>query len=147
MRFAENLEAIADSKNLTAGIGKFGAVSSYSKEDWAATLATNLTGPFLCAKAAIPYLQARGGGNIIAISSGAGKQGYPGLAAYSASKFGLMGFMQSLAGEVSPHNIKVSTIVPGSIMTPFGDRAVDEKRAAALRVVAIRRSAARAGRP
>ena len=127
---AEELGGI-DAVILAAGIGKFGNVASYPKEDWDATLATNLTGPFLCAKAAIPYLQAQGGGHIIAISSGAGKQGYANLGAYSASKFGLMGFMQSLAGELGPDNIKVSTIVPGSILTPFGDRAVDEKRAAA----------------
>jgi 3-oxoacyl-[acyl-carrier protein] reductase len=119
-----------DAVILAAGIGRYGNISAYPKEDWDATLATNLTGPYLCAKAAIPYLQARGG-NIIAISSGAGKQGYPGLAAYSASKFGLMGFMQGLAGEVAPDNIKVSTIVPGSILTPFGDRPVEDKRAAA----------------
>ena len=129
-RVAEELGGI-DAVILAAGIGKFGNVSSYPQEDWDATLATNLTGPFICTKAAIPHLQARGGGHIIAISSGAGKQGYPGLAAYSASKFGLMGFMQGLAGEVGPDNIKVSTIVPGSIMTPFGDRPVEEKRAAA----------------
>ena len=129
-RAAEELGGI-DAVVLAAGIGKFGNVAGYPKEDWDATLATNLTGPFLCAKAAIPYLKARGGGNIIAISSGAGKQGYPALAAYSASKFGLMGFMQSLAGEVGPDNIKVSTIVPGSILTPFGDRPIAEKRAAA----------------
>ncbi|MDQ2654765.1 MAG: SDR family oxidoreductase [Chloroflexota bacterium] len=127
---AEELGGI-DAVLLAAGIGRFGNVAAYSQEDWDATLATNLIGPFVCAKAAIPYLQARGGGHIIAISSGAGKQGYPGLAAYSASKFGLMGFMQGLAGEVGPDNIKVSTIVPGSIMTSFGDRPVEEKRAAA----------------
>lgn len=129
-RVVEELGGI-DAVILAAGIGKFGNVATYPREDWDATLATNLTGPFICAKAAIPHLQARGGGHIIAISSGAGKQGYPGLAAYSASKFGLMGFMQGLAGEVGPDNIKVSTIVPGSIMTPFGDRPVEEKRAAA----------------
>ena len=129
-RTAQKLGGI-DAVILAAGIGKFGQIADYPHEDWDATLATNLTGPFVCAKAAIPYLRARGGGNIIAISSGAGKQGYPNLAAYSASKFGLMGFMQGLAGEVSPDNIKVSTIVPGSIMTPFGDRPVEQKRAAA----------------
>lgn len=116
---------------LSAGIGRFGRVADYPLDDWNATLATNLTGPFLCARAAIPHLRARGGGSIIAISSGAGKQGYAGLAAYSASKFGLMGLMQGLAGELAPDNIKVSTIVPGSIMTPFGDRPVEQKRAAA----------------
>lgn len=120
-----------DAAILAAGIGRFGNVADYPQDDWQATLDTNLTGPFICAKASLPHLRARGGGNIIAISSGAGKQGYAGLAAYSASKFGLMGLMQGLAAEVAPDNIKVSTIVPGSIMTPFGDRPVDDKRAAA----------------
>lgn len=127
---AQELNGI-DAMLLAAGIGRFGNIAGYPHEDWDATLATNLTGPYVCAKAAIPHLRTRGGGNIIAISSGAGKQGYAGLAAYSASKFGLMGLMQGLAAEVAPDNIKVSTIVPGSIMTPFGDRPVEDKRAAA----------------
>ncbi len=105
-------------------------MASYALADWDETIATNLTGPFLCAKAAIPHLRQRGGGHIIAISSGAGKQGYPQLGAYSASKFGLMGLMQGLAGEVGDDGIKVSAIVPGSIITPFGGRAVEEKREA-----------------
>ena len=130
--FAEAALAMGgiDAAILSAGIGKFGAIESYDLADWDATLATNLTGPFLCAKAAIPHLRQRGGGHIIAISSGAGKQGYAQLAAYSASKFGLMGLMQGLAGEVGDEGIKVSAIVPGSIMTPFGGRPVDEKREA-----------------
>jgi NAD(P)-dependent dehydrogenase (short-subunit alcohol dehydrogenase family) len=115
---------------LAAGIGRNGPLESYPLTDWETTLATNLTGPYLCAKAAIPYLRQRGGGAIIAISSGAGKQGYPNLAAYSASKFGLMGLMQGLAAEVAADGIKVSAIVPGSILTPFGDRAVADKREA-----------------
>jgi 3-oxoacyl-[acyl-carrier protein] reductase len=119
-----------DAAILSAGIGRFGPVASYALADWDETIATNLTGPFLCAKAAIPHLRQRGGGHIIAISSGAGKQGYPQLGAYSASKFGLMGLMQGLAGEVGDDGIKVSAIVPGSIITPFGGRAVEEKREA-----------------
>lgn len=130
-RAAEELGQI-DAAILSAGIGLFGPVASYALADWQATLATNLTGPFLCAKAAIPHLRQRGGA-IIAVSSGAGKQGYPQLAAYSASKFGLMGLMQGLAGEVAEDGIKVSTVVPGSIMTPFGGRSIDEKRAVAER--------------
>ena len=66
----------------------------------------------------------------MAVSSGAGKQGYPQLGAYSASKFGLMGLMQGLAGEVADDGIKVCTVVPGSILTPFGGRSVAEKREA-----------------
>jgi NAD(P)-dependent dehydrogenase (short-subunit alcohol dehydrogenase family) len=119
-----------DTVILAAGIGRNGPVETYPLTDWEATLATNLTGSFLCAKAAIPHLRKRGGGAIVAVSSGAGKQGYPELGAYSASKFGLMGLMQGLAGEVAADGIKVSTVVPGSILTPFGGRSVTEKRAA-----------------
>lgn len=119
-----------DAVILAAGVGRYGPVESYALDDWEATLATNLTGPFLCAKAAIPYLRTRGGGHIIAISSGAGKQGYAQLGAYSASKFGLMGLMQGLAAEVGGQGIKVSAVVPGSILTPFGGRSVEEKLAA-----------------
>jgi NAD(P)-dependent dehydrogenase (short-subunit alcohol dehydrogenase family) len=124
---AAELEGI-DAVILSAGIGRYGAIESYPVADWEATIATNLTGPFLCAKAAIPYLRARGGGAIIAVSSGAGKQGYPQLGAYSASKFGLMGLMQGLAAEVADDGIKVCTVVPGSILTPFGGLSVAEKR-------------------
>ena len=128
-RAAAELEGI-DALILSAGIGSYGPIESYPLADWQATIATNLTGPFLCAQAAIPHLRRRGGGAIVAVSSGAGKQGYPDLGAYSASKFGLMGLMQGLAGEVGGDGIKVSTVVPGSILTPFGGRTVAEKREA-----------------
>jgi 3-oxoacyl-[acyl-carrier protein] reductase len=125
-RAATELEGI-DAVILSAGIGRYGAIESYPIADWEATIATNLTGPFLCAKAAIPHLRAREGGAIIAVSSGAGKQGYRQLGAYSASKFGLMGLMQGLAAEVGDDGIKVCTVVPGSILTPFGGRSIAEK--------------------
>jgi 3-oxoacyl-[acyl-carrier protein] reductase len=76
-------------------------------------------------------MRERGGGAIVAVGSGAGKQGYPELAAYSASKFGLLGFVQSLAAEVGDDGIKVATILPGSILTGFADADPDQKRAAA----------------
>lgn len=128
-RAAAELDGI-DAAILSADIGRYGPIESYPLADWEATLATNLTGPFLCAKAAIPHLRQRGAGAIVAVSSGAGKQGYPQLGAYSASKFGVMGLMQGLAAEVAGDGIKVSTVVPGSILTPFGGRSVAEKRAA-----------------
>lgn len=128
-RIADELGGI-DAVIMAAGIGRFGPVEIYALADWEATLATNLTGPFLCARAAIPYLRQRGGGAIVGIGSGAGKQGYATLGAYSASKFGLMGLLQSLAQEVGDDGIKVSAIVPGSILTPFAGRSTEEKRAA-----------------
>ena len=126
-RAASELGGI-DAAILSAGIGRYGAIETYPLRDWDETIATNLTAPFLCARAAIPHLRRRGGGAIVAVSSGAGKQGYPQLGAYSASKFGLMGLMQGLAAEVAADGIKVSAVVPGSILTPFGGRTVDAKR-------------------
>ena len=113
-----------------AGIGLYGPVETYSVADWDTTLSTNLTGAFVCARAVLPELRARGGGAIVAIASGAARQGYANLAAYSASKFGLRGLMQSLAAEVAEHGIKVSTILPGSILTDFASGSAEEKRAA-----------------
>lgn len=112
-----------------AGIGLYGPVDQYSMDDWETTLATNLTGVFLIAKATLAPMRQRGGGAIIAVGSGAGKQGYANLAAYSASKFGLLGFMQSLGAEVSDDGIKVSTIMPGSILTDFAGGSAEQKRA------------------
>jgi NAD(P)-dependent dehydrogenase (short-subunit alcohol dehydrogenase family) len=114
-----------------AGIGLYGPIKSYSLADWQRTLATNLTGPFLMSRAVLPHLQQQGGGYIIAIGSGASLQGYGNLAAYAASKFGLRGFMQSLAQEAP--NVKVCTILPGSVMTDFGPRSTAEKTASGQR--------------
>jgi 3-oxoacyl-[acyl-carrier protein] reductase len=113
----------------SAAVGLYGPVETFSLEDWRQTMATNVTGVFLCCKAVLPLLRQRGGGRIITISSGAGKRGYANLAAYSTSKFAVMGFMESLAEEVGPLRIKCTTIVPGSILTGFGPRSIEEKRA------------------
>jgi len=113
----------------SAGVGLYGPVEHYSLTDWQQTFATNVTGLFLCARAVLPFLRRRGGGHIIAISSGAGRRGYANLAAYSASKFAVIGFMESLAEEVGPDGIKCSTILPGSILTDFGPSTRAEKRA------------------
>lgn len=112
-----------------AGVGRFGPVADYSLADWRATLDTNLTGAFLCCREVLASMRARGGGGIVAIGSGAGKQGYANLAAYSASKFGLLGLMQSLAAEVATDGIKVATVVAGSILTDFAGRPAAAKRA------------------
>ena len=112
-----------------AGVSVTAPSANFPIETWQRILSTNLTGAFLCSQAAYPALKRRGGGNIVAISSGAGRQGYPRMAAYSSSKFGLIGLMQALAAEWGPERIKVSTILPGSILTDFGDRpAADRAR-------------------
>ncbi len=113
----------------SAAVGLYGPVETYSLEDWRQTIATNATGVFLCCQAVLPLLRQRGGGQIITISSGAGKRGYANLAAYSTSKFAVMGFMESLAEEVGPLGIKCTTVVPGSILTDFGPRSTEQKLA------------------
>jgi NAD(P)-dependent dehydrogenase (short-subunit alcohol dehydrogenase family) len=106
-----------------AGVESGGPVESLSLEAWRACLDTNLTAAFLFSRAAIPAMKRQGAGHILMISSGAGKQGYGNMSAYSASKFGLMGFAQALAHEVGDDHIKVCTVVPGSIVTDFSGHA------------------------
>ncbi|MGH2457762.1 MAG: SDR family oxidoreductase [Chloroflexota bacterium] len=104
--------------------------------NWQRVLDTNLTGAFVCARAAYDALKRRGGGNIVAIASGAGRQGYPRMAAYCASKFGLIGLMQALAAEWGPDRIKVSTILPGSILTDFGGRSAADRARSGAKYIA-----------
>ncbi len=103
-----------------AGIGLFGSVESMSADDFRAVIETNLCGVFYCCHEAIPLLKRRGGGYIINISSLAGTNAHPRMAAYNASKFGLNGFSEALMQEVRHDNIKVSYIMPGSVNTEFG---------------------------
>jgi NAD(P)-dependent dehydrogenase (short-subunit alcohol dehydrogenase family) len=103
-----------------AGIGSHRAVSDLSVEEWEATIGTNLSGVFFCCREAIPLMRARGGGSIINIGSLAGKNPIAGMAAYCASKFGLLGFTESLMQEVRHDHIRVSCVMPGSVNTSFG---------------------------
>jgi len=105
-----------------AGIGGYGPVETLTLETWRAVLDTNLTGAFLCSRAVLPAMRRQGSGHIIMMNSGAGKQGYANMAAYSASKFGLLGLAQALAQEVGDDGVKVCTITPGSILTEFAGR-------------------------
>lgn len=84
-------------------------------EEWNQTLAVNLTGSFLAAKAVLPHMVQRRTGNIINVSSIFGKRGYPYRSPYSASKWALIGLTQTLAMEVGRHNIRVNAICPGPI--------------------------------
>ena len=112
-----------------AGMGIFGkTVEEMSGDEFRQTLETNLFGVFYACHHAIPLLKARGGGYIFNISSLAGQNAHPRMAAYNASKFGLNGFSEALMQEVRHDNIKVSHICPGSVNTEFGgDTPTDEK--------------------
>jgi len=112
-----------------AGIGVFGTVEEMSPEDFRAVLETNLFGAFYCCHEAIPLMKQRGGGYIINISSLAGANPHPRMAAYNASKFGLNGFSEALMQEVRHDGIKVSYIMPGSVNTEFGGDSPSDRNA------------------
>jgi NAD(P)-dependent dehydrogenase (short-subunit alcohol dehydrogenase family) len=103
-----------------AGIGIFASVEEMAPEDFRAILETNVLGVYHCCHCAIPLMKQRGGGYIINISSLAGVNAHPRMAAYNASKFGLNGFSEALMQEVRHDGIKVSYVMPGSVNTHFG---------------------------
>lgn len=104
-----------------AGVGTFARIADMSLEDWQRVLDTNLSGVFYCCRAAIPAMKARGAGFIVNISSLAGKNSFIGGGAYCASKAGLNAFSETLMQEVRYDNIRVSYVMPGSVLTGFGD--------------------------
>jgi NAD(P)-dependent dehydrogenase (short-subunit alcohol dehydrogenase family) len=102
-----------------AGIaGPTGGVDEIAPEDWRRCIDVCLTGQFLCARRAVPMLKAAGGGSIVSMSSAAGRHGYAFRTPYSAAKFGVVGFTQSLAKELGPSGIRVNAILPGIIEGP-----------------------------
>ena len=112
-----------------AGVGFIGkTVEEMSPDKFRQTLETNLFGVFYTCHYAIPQMKERGGGYILNISSLAGQNPHPKMAAYNASKFALNGFTEALMQEVRQDDIKVSYICPGSVNTNFGgDEPSDEK--------------------
>lgn len=108
-----------------AGIaGPTGGVEEISVEDWRRCLDIDLTGQFICAHFAVPMLKAAGGGSIVNMSSAAGRFGYAFRTPYSAAKWGVIGFTQSLAKELGPSNIRVNAVLPGIIEGPRMERVI-----------------------
>lgn len=94
-----------------------GDVVKLDPERWNDVIATNLTGAFLVTRAVLPGMIGRRSGSIVFVSSTSGKRGDPGMAAYSASKFGLMGLAHSLLYEARRHDIRVIVVSPSAIDT------------------------------
>lgn len=114
-------------------IGPMAPASSLSLSDWNTVLATNLTSGFLGAKYQIPAMEERGGGSLIFTSTIVGHSvGLPGMAAYGASKAGLVGLTQVLAAEHGAKGIRVNAILPGGIDTPMGREAASTPEALAF---------------
>jgi NAD(P)-dependent dehydrogenase (short-subunit alcohol dehydrogenase family) len=108
-----------------AGLQHSGFVTDFDASKWDALFAVNARGHFFGAKYAIPHLRKSGKGSIINTSSLAGKRGGPGLTAYSASKGAVIAFSTALAMELAKDNIRVNTICPGWVDTPFNQPAIN----------------------
>jgi NAD(P)-dependent dehydrogenase (short-subunit alcohol dehydrogenase family) len=102
-----------------AGFGLFGTVEEVSEAQARAQIETNLFGALWVTKAALPLMRAQGSGHIIQVSSIGGVNAFPLLGLYHASKWGLEGFTQSLAGEVGRFGIKVTLVEPTGYTTDW----------------------------
>lgn len=110
---------------LAAGIVARGSVERMDSGTWRRVLEVNLTGSFLCAREASHYMLS-GSGSIVFMASQAGRKGAAGWAAYSASKFGVIGLMESLAQELAPRGIRCNAICPGSVIGPMLYESADD---------------------
>ena len=124
--YAEALVSLALSRfgrldvafNNAGTLGEAGPSTAVSEAGWSDAIAINLTGSFLGAKHQIAAMLKSGGGSVIFTSTFVGHSfAFPGVAAYAASKSGLIGLTQALAAEFGPQNIRVNAILPGAVDT------------------------------
>jgi len=111
-----------------AGVGHFAPVDELSEKDWREMIDTNLNGVFHTLKASVEALKASRG-YYITLASLAGTNFFASGAGYNATKFGVVGFTQAAMLDLRPYDIKVTTIMPGSVATYFNDHTPSEKDA------------------
>ncbi len=104
-----------------AGVAAFAPVTDSKLDDWDQMLAVNLRGAVLACRAVLPAMIARRKGTIIGVGSVVTSRALPGSAAYTASKYGLLGFSRVLAEEMRPHGVRVGVISAGATDTPLWD--------------------------
>ena len=127
---------------INAGVLERAAIDEMSARQWDRVLDVNLRGAFLCARAAWPSMKARRRGRIIALGSISGTLGTPLSAAYNASKWGLTGFIKSIAEEGRDHGIFCALVLPGSTdtdmlrKTPFAPQMKPQDVATVVRFLA-----------
>ena len=107
-----------------AGVAESAPLVKTSDELWQRHLAVNLTGTFLCTRAALPAMLEHEWGRVINIASIAGKTGAPYISAYTASKHGVLGLTRSLALEVAKRGVTVNAICPGYVETEMAEQAI-----------------------
>jgi NAD(P)-dependent dehydrogenase (short-subunit alcohol dehydrogenase family) len=109
---------------VNAGASMSAPLVRTTDDDWQRMLDLNLTAPFRCLRRALPAMTAAGFGRIVVVASVAGKVGSPRIAAYTASKHGVLGLVRSAAAEVAKTGVTVNAVCPGYVDTPMTDRSV-----------------------
>ena len=113
-RAGGRLDAIVNNAGTDVTVG----IEGLDVADWDRVIRTNLRGPFLLTKLALPLLRLDGG-NVVNIASTASKRAWPNAAAYHASKWGLLGFSHAMHAELRPLGVRVTAIIAGGMRTPF----------------------------
>lgn len=109
-----------------AGIFSLGKFDEIAEEEWDRVISVNLKGVFLCCQAAAPLLRKSGRGRIVTLASDAGQRAYPMISSYCASKFGVIGFSQAIAGELAPYGVTVNCVCPiGITSTQMGQQVLN----------------------
>ena len=108
-----------------AGVGVFHPTAELDPADWDRMIALNLSGAYYCSHEILPIFKQAGGGDIVNVSSLAGKNPFAGGAGYNASKFGLNGFSEAMMLDHRGDGIRVTSIMPGSVATEFGGGPAD----------------------
>jgi NAD(P)-dependent dehydrogenase (short-subunit alcohol dehydrogenase family) len=105
----------------SAGLGSFGPVADARAADLRAMLDVHIVGTMLCAREALRRMQPRRAGHIVAIASHVAHRAFTDCSGYTAAKAGQLGLMRVLAEEARPHNVRVTTLLPGATDTPIWD--------------------------
>jgi NAD(P)-dependent dehydrogenase (short-subunit alcohol dehydrogenase family) len=107
-----------------AGVAPSAPLVKTTDEQWRQAIEVNLSGAFYCLREALPSMTARGWGRVVNVASIAGKTGAPYIAAYAASKHGLLGLTKVAALEVAARGVTVNAVCPGYVDTPMTDASV-----------------------
>jgi SDR family mycofactocin-dependent oxidoreductase len=122
LAFVEEARSVLGSVDIlvaNAGISALGSICTMDAAQWSETIDTNLTGVFNAMRAAAPHMRRQRWGRIIGISSMMGRSSNPGIAAYVASKWGVIGLCKSVAFELAAFGVTVNAIAPGNVSTPM----------------------------
>ncbi|KGE01236.1 SDR family oxidoreductase [Rhizobium sp. YS-1r] len=119
--------------NNAGTVGPYKPLAEVTPDEWQRTLTTNLTSAFWGARWQIPAMLERGGGSIIFTSTFVGTTvGIPGMAAYAASKAGLMGLVKGITADYAARGIRANALLPGGVDTPMAGDAAQKEWAAGL---------------